>query len=132
MNIFNRIGKRLPGMLGNNHGFAGTIAALIAIGGAVGVGGAGVAAGLAGAAIAGSAAFGLGSLLTAGSRGGPSNLTLPAPQTQSAESLLASSNQAAEDKRKDILRAKRRKTVLTGPTGLFEEADTAKKTLLGA
>lgn len=135
MNIFRRLGTstRLPKMLRNNHGFAGTIAALIAIGGAVGVGGAGLAAGLTGAAIAGTAAFGATSLLTNAIGGGGQQLSeIPQAQTQSASDIIASSNSAAEDQRKDILRAKRRNTVLTGPTGIFEEADTAKKTLLGA
>ena len=135
MNIFNRIGKSFPGRLGNNKGFiasaiAAISSALVGIGTAVGVGGAGLAAGLTGAALVGTAAVGVGSLLTGGGAGGTPDFQ--APPVQSAANIIAQSEQAAEEKRKDTIRAKRRKTVLTGPTGIFEEAETAQKTLLGA
>jgi hypothetical protein len=90
------------------------MAPLIAIGGALGVGGAGLGAGLAGAS----------------SGGGGGGYAAPAP-AQSADSLIAASNEKAEDDRKELLRQRSARTILTGPRGVFEEADTAKKTLLG-
>ena len=108
---------------------------LAAIGAAVGVGSATVgaagftAAALAGGAIAGSALYGVGSLLTGG-QGGQSNI--PSPQApKSADSIIAESQAKAQQDQQDLLQQRRRNTVLTGPTGLFDEPNTGKKTLLG-
>ena len=113
----------------------GLISSMIAIGTALGVGGAGMAAGLTGALVTGSALYGAGTLLTNATRG-PDNSAMydkmSAATGNTADSIIAQSQAAAAEERKDLIRSKRRKTVLTGPTGLFEEADTAQKTLLGA
>ena len=111
---------------------------MAAIGAAIGVGSATVGAVgytsaiIAGSLLTGAAAYGAGSLISNASQkaGGPA-LQYQPPQTQSAETIIAQSQAAGDQERKDLIRAKSRKTVLTGPTGVFGEADTAKKTLLG-
>ena len=118
----------------------GLISTLVAIGNAIGVGAGGlaaaggvgsVAAGFAGAALVGGAAYGATSLLTGGMSQPCSQMPQAQAQTQTADQIIAESQTVADEKRKDLIRSRSRRTVLTGPTGLFEEADTAQKTLLG-
>lgn len=135
------IWRRLLKPLCNEHGFVATTAALVSIGTAVGVGGAGLAAGLTGAAIVGAAAYGATTLLTGG-MGGPQQQqasfqpsaaqqqAIQAPVPTAQETVQKAEAEATAERKKVL--ARRSKTVLTGPAGVFGEADTAKKTLLGA
>lgn len=105
------------------RGFIGTA---IAIGGALGVAGGGLAAGLAGGALLGAGALGIGSLLTGGFGGG-SGLELPAaPATPSFEEAQGTS---LEEQRQNLRRKSR--TTLTSPNLLETQGDVAQKTLLG-
>ena len=90
------------------------------------------AAAIAGGATLVTAGVGVASMTGAFSPGMPSSQALAPGPTQTADQIIAQSQATAAEEKKDLIRAKRRKTVLTGPTGLFEEADTAQKTLLGA
>jgi hypothetical protein len=96
----------------------------------MGVGGAGLGAGLAGAAALGVAGSMIYSAVkpTPSMGGGSSGYS---SSMQTSESLIAQSNEKAEEDRKELLRQRSARTILTGPRGVFEEADTAKKTLLG-
>ena len=55
----------------------------------------------------------------------------PAPTQNQAANVTASRQVAATERGAAALRTGRRSTVLTGPTGLKEEANIRRKTLLG-
>ena len=111
--------------LRNNKGFIGTS---IAIGTALGVGGAGLAAGLTGGAVLGAAGLGIGSLLTGfGGSSTPQLPALPAPPSQAAADAKSRTDAVAEQRTK--LRGS--KTNLTGADNLLSVGQTTGKTLLG-
>lgn len=112
------------------------IATSIAVGTALGVGGAGLAAGLVGGTVLATAVGGAAAGIY-GLAGGFSKKQLTYdPQ---APAGTAASKEVAEAKAKEEVLNKRRlladqagtNTVLTGPMGLSDKAQTEKKTLLG-
>jgi len=102
------------------------VATSIAVGGAVGVGGAGLAAGLTGAAILGTAAFGAASLIGSIAGGGSKKPSAAGGQQVSQETGLLTPSESSTIARSRAFRAA---SIFTSPTGINTPANTSQARL---